>query len=97
MFAIAFDLVVSEAEERHPKGSGQAYADIARTLKRFNFERVQGSVYVTEKEDMASLFSALLALRALPWFPATVRDIRAFRIEQWSDFTPLMKEDTKKT
>ncbi len=91
MFAIAFDLVVAEAEEKHPKGSAQAYADVARTLKQFGFERVQGSVYVTEKEDMASLFSALLALRALPWFPATVRDIRAFRIEQWSDFTPLMK------
>ncbi len=23
--------------------------------------------------------------------PATVRDIRAFRLEQWSDFTPIMK------
>ncbi len=92
MFAIAFDLTVAEAERQHPKGYSQAYADIADTLRSFGFERVQGSVYVTEKEDMANLFSALLALRALPWFPATVRDIRAFRIEQWSDFTPLMKQ-----
>jgi virulence-associated protein VapD len=41
---------------------------------------------------MAVLFSAMLALRALPWFPDSVRDIRAFRIEQWSDFTPVMKQ-----
>ncbi|MDO6082441.1 virulence factor, partial [Neisseria gonorrhoeae] len=27
----------------------------------------------------------------LPWFPSSVRDIRAFRIEQWSDFTSLVK------
>jgi virulence-associated protein VapD len=34
----------------------------------------------------------ILALKKLPWFPHCVRDIRAFRIEQWSDFTPLMKD-----
>ncbi|HAX7388080.1 TPA: virulence factor, partial [Escherichia coli] len=31
------------------------------------------------------------ALKALEWFPNSVRDIRAFRIEQWSDFTSSMK------
>jgi virulence-associated protein VapD len=30
-------------------------------------------------------------LKALPWFPASVRDIRAFRVEQWSDLTAFMK------
>jgi virulence-associated protein VapD len=25
------------------------------------------------------------------WFPKSVRDIRAFRIEQWSDFTAVVK------
>ena len=51
----------------------------------------QGSLFVTTNEDMANLFAALLALKALPWFPCSVRDIRAFRIEQWSDFTRLVK------
>jgi virulence-associated protein VapD len=97
MFAIAFDLVVAEVLKAHPKGVAQAYADIGQTLRQYGFERVQGSVYVTENEDMANLFSALLALRGLTWFPAAVRDIRAFRIEQWSDFTPLMKEGLKKS
>ena len=40
---------------------------------------------------MANLFAALLALRALPWFPQAVRDIRGFKIENWSDFTPIIK------
>jgi virulence-associated protein VapD len=35
--------------------------------------------------------SAMNALKALHWFPASVRDIRAFRVEQWSDFTGFMK------
>jgi virulence-associated protein VapD len=64
-------------------------------LDGFGFERIQGSLYVTSNEDMANLFSALMALRSMSWFPATVRDIRAFRLEQWSDFTELMKKPVK--
>jgi virulence-associated protein VapD len=40
---------------------------------------------------MANLFLALQALRSKTWFPKSVRDIRAFRIEQWSDFTAVVK------
>ncbi len=28
---------------------------------------------------------------ALSWFPDCVRDIRAFKVEHWSDFTDFMK------
>jgi virulence-associated protein VapD len=91
MFAITFDLVVGDTERQHPKGVSQAYSDVAEVLKRFGFRRIQGSVDVTDGEDMAKLFEAIMALKALPWFAASVRDIRAFRIEQWSDFTPMMK------
>lgn len=52
---------------------------------------MQGSLYVTDNEDMAELFLAIQALKTKPWFPKSVRDIRAFRIEQWSDFTALVK------
>lgn len=93
MFAIAFDLVVADADKHHPKGVAQATTDIGAALGRFSFQRIQGSVYVTANEDMAQLFRAITALKSLPWFPASVRDIRAFRIEQWSDFTLVMKLD----
>ncbi len=92
MFAIAFDLVVAETERHHEKGVSQAYADIKVTLAGYGFQWVQGSLYTTEDEDMANLFRAIQALRALAWFPASVRDIRTFRIEQWSDFTSVIKE-----
>ena len=83
MFAIAFDLVVAETAARHPRGVSQAYADIGATLAEHGFTRVQGSLYITPGEDMAALFAAIMALRALPWFPGSVRDLRAFRVEQW--------------
>ena len=91
MFAIAFDLVVAQVELRHPKGVPQAYGDIKRTLEKFGFNNIQGSVDVCEREDLANLFAAMNALKSLQWFAGCVRDIRAFRIEQWSDFTSLFK------
>lgn len=91
MFAIAFDLVVADTERRHPKGVSQAYADIGTTLAGFGFSRVQGSLYVSQSEDLANLFAAINALKAMAWLPASVHDIRAFRVEQWSDFTGVVK------
>jgi virulence-associated protein VapD len=91
MYAIAFDLTVADAEQHHPKGVSQAYADIGATLNEHGFRRVQGSLYVTDNEDMATLFLAIQSLRMRVWFQKSVRDIRAFRIEQWSDFTAVVK------
>ncbi len=91
MFAIAFDLDTKSTKTSHPKGLAQAYTDIRSLLANYDFEWRQGSVYTSDKEDLANLFDAMTALKALPWFPASVRDIRGFRVEQWSDFTPSMK------
>jgi virulence-associated protein VapD len=92
MFAIAFDLTVSETQTRHPRGVTQAYADIRNLLSGHGFDWVQGSLYVSKSEDLAKLFAAITALKMLPWFPASVRDVRAFRVEQWSDFTAVVKD-----
>ncbi len=91
MYAVAFDLVVADTAQNHPKGVAQAYIDIGAILAQYGFRRVQGSLYVTEQEDMANLFLAIQALKNRSWFPKSVRDIRAFRIEQWSDFTSVVK------
>lgn len=91
MYDVAFDLVVADTLQHHPKGLAQAYSEIGAALADYGFRRVQGSLYVTEQEDMANLFLAVHALKNRSWFPKSVRDIRAFRIEQWSDFTPVVK------
>jgi virulence-associated protein VapD len=91
MFAIAFDLVVADTLRNHPKGVTQACNDIRALLEGFGFEWRQGSLYTTGRDDLANLFAAIMALKALPWFPASVRDIRASKVEHWSDFTGLVK------
>jgi virulence-associated protein VapD len=91
VFAIAFDLTVAEAERLHPRSARAAYVDIGRTLTTYGSFWKQGRVYTCDIEDLANLTDAMNALKALPWFSACVRDIRAFRVEQWSDFTAFMK------
>ena len=91
MFVIAFDLTIADVSEHHPRNSRQAYLDIERTLRKYGFERVQWSVFAAQSEDLTSLFGAIYALKALPWFGPSVKNIRAFRMEQGSDFTPIVK------
>jgi virulence-associated protein VapD len=91
MFAIGFDLKVADTAACHPKGVSQAYADIGATLAGFGFMPVQGSLYVSQSDDLVTLFSAINTLKALPWLPASIRDIRAFKVEHWSDFTQFVK------
>ena len=52
----------------------------------------QGSVYLSTNTDMANLFRAMNELKKIAWFKDSVRDIRAFRVEDWSNFTDFMKE-----
>lgn len=92
MYAIAYDLIVAETEKHHPKGIPQAYIEIGAILAQYDFRRVQGSLYVTENEDLSQLFQAINALKSKEWFKLSVRDIRVFRIEQWSNFTNMIKE-----
>ncbi len=92
MYAVAFDLVVKDTVANHPKGDpAAAYREIGQVLSRPGFEWRQGSLYTVDSDDMANLFAALMALKALPWFPPSVREIRAFKVEQWSDFTAIIK------
>lgn len=94
MFAVAFDLVVAETRKHHKVGVTAAYSEIGSVLESHGFVWKQGSLYISKNENLAELFKAINALKSLPWFPRSVRDIRAFRIEQWSDFTAMIKDET---
>ena len=61
-------------------------------MRKNGFYNTQGSVYLTERNDMANLYRAIEALKKTDWFRDSVRDIRAFKVEDWSDFSPVFKE-----
>jgi virulence-associated protein VapD len=92
MYAISFDLNLRTLEAIHPKGFQQGYRDVERVLRSRGFRRVQQSVYVIDRHDLAVVYRAMDDLRALDWFGEAVNDIRAFKVEDWSDFTPIFKD-----
>jgi len=92
VYALAFDLDMAQLAANRPGHASGAYAEIRTVLVNgHGFRWTQGSLYILDGEDMSVLFRAIQALIALPWFPASVRDIRAFRVEQWSDFTATVQ------
>ena len=92
MFAIAFDMVIKDLKTFYGEPYNNAYYDISNVMEQFGFYRAQGSLYLTINPDFTNLVRAMNALKAIPWFVQAVRDIRAFRVENWSDFTGFMKE-----
>ena len=92
MFAIAFDMVIADLEKHYGQPYNNAYFEIGKVLRKYEFYNAQGSVYMTPSNDFSNLFRAMNALKNIDWFRLSVRDIRAFRVENWSDFTVYMKE-----
>lgn len=93
MFAISFDLLISNLEQYYGKPYNSAYWKIKDELGKHNFYWIQGSTYMTQSDDMATLFEAIDALRQWDWFCKSVRDLRGFKVENWSDFTHLVKKE----
>ena len=93
MYAIAFDLQVSVLERTYGQPYNKAYYEIKKILKTDGFEWVQGSTYMTRDNDMAKLVKSIMDLSKVDWFRKSVRDIRGFKVEDWSDFTALVKSN----
>ena len=92
MYAISFDMLISDLRENYGDPYNNAYYEISNLLEKFDFYRTQGSLYLSQNNDLANPTRAMLALKSLTWFQKSVRDIRAFKVEDWSDFTGFMKE-----
>jgi len=92
MYAISFDMLIADLKQHYGEPYNNAYFEIGKELRKFGFYNTQGSLYLTENKDMANLFRAIDALKKIEWFRLSVRDIRSFRIEDWSNFTDFIKE-----
>lgn len=91
MYAIAFDLIISDLKKYYGETYHNAYSEIKKVLLQNKFYWIQGSTYATNG-DLSTLFSAIEKLKNIDWFCKSVRDIRVFKIEDYSDFTPKFKE-----
>lgn len=92
MYALSFDMVVEDLKMYYPGASyNNAYFDIKQILRGNGFQWVQGSTYLSDSDDLASLVKTVMDLSKLDWFKKSVRDIRGFKVESWSNFTDLVR------
>lgn len=91
MFALSFDMVVSELKQYYGEPYNNAYYEIRQILEANGFDWVQGSTYLTQSDDLSNMFAAIQALSRIDWFNKSVRDIRGYKVENWSNFTGLVK------
>ncbi len=91
MFAISFDMNISELERHYGKPYNRAYFEIKEVLRKNGFNWIQGSTYLTQNGNLGDLYKAINALSRIDWFKKSVRDIRGYKVEDWSDFTDIVR------
>jgi virulence-associated protein VapD len=94
VYAIAFDMDIESLRQNYGDPYNGAYLEIRRVLERHGFNWQQGSVYFGGKEINAvtCVLAAMDLSRSLPWFAASVRDIRMMRIEELNDLMPAVQQ-----
>ena len=96
MYAIAFDMDIESLRTHYGDPYNNAYTEIRRVLQGHGFRWQQGSVYFggDEINAVTCVLAAQDLARQLPWFAASVRDIRMLRIEELNDLMPAVQRVT---
>jgi virulence-associated protein VapD len=94
MYAIAFDMDIESLRENYGDPYNNAYIEIRKVLQRHGFNWPQGSVYFGGENINAvtCVMAAIDLAKQLPWFSASVRDIRMLRIEELNDLMPAVQQ-----
>ena len=93
VYAIAFDMDIEQLRVHYGDPYNNAYLEIRRVLEEHQFQWQQGSVYFGGPAvTAATVMVAVIDLTSrLPWFAASVRDIRMLRIEELNDLMPVVQ------
>jgi virulence-associated protein VapD len=94
VYALAFDVDIEALRANYGDPYTNAYLEIRRVLQRHGFAWQQGSVYFGGEAVTAvtCVLAAQDLARSLPWFAASVRDIRMLRIEELNDLMPAVHQ-----
>lgn len=94
MYAIAFDMDIESLRTHYGDPYNSAYVEIRKVLQRHGFTWQQGSVYFGGEaiNAVTCVMAAVDLSNQLPWFAASVRDIRMMRIEELNDLMPAIQQ-----
>jgi virulence-associated protein VapD len=93
VYSIAFDMDIEQLRVHYGDPYNNAYLEIRRVLEGHGFLWQQGSVYFGGPAvTAATVMIAVIDLTSqLPWFAASVRDLRMLRIEELNDLMPVVQ------
>ena len=97
MHAIAFDLRMDLLGYAYGNSCSKACEEIRREMESIGFEWIQGNIYLSRKDSLASVYKAMNRLSQIPWFRDCARSVCAFQMEDWSDFTGIVKAKSDET
>jgi virulence-associated protein VapD len=94
MYAVAFDMDIDSLRANYGDPYNNACMKIRKILQTHGFTWQQGSMYFGgENINAVTCVLAVMDVSAqLPWFPASVRDIRMLRIEELNDLMPAVQQ-----
>lgn len=84
-------MTISDLEEHYRVPYHRAYFEIKRVMKKNGFDWIQGSTYLSKSDDMGHVVGAIISLSKIDWFKKSVRDIRGYKVENWSNFTDIVR------
>jgi virulence-associated protein VapD len=94
VYAIVVDMDIESLKQNYGDPHDNAYYEIRKGLQTHGFNWQQGSVYFGGEQINAvtCVLAAIDLARTLPWFAASVRDIRMLRIEELNDLMPAVQQ-----
>ena len=94
LYAITFDMDIESLKINYGDLYNNSYGEIRKVLQKQGFTWQQGSVYFGGESINAvtCVLAAIEPSRVLPWFAASVRDIRRLRIEEFHDLMPAVQQ-----
>ena len=94
VYAITFDMDIESLKINYGDPYNNAYAEIRKVMQKQGFTWQQGTVYFggDKINAVTCVLAAIELSRVLPWFAASVRDIRMLRIEEFNDLMPAVQQ-----
>lgn len=95
MYAVAFDFEIAKLKQYYGEPYNNAYFEVKEILFKYGFTWIQGSTYITDNEDLANLTFLMTEFSETEWLARSIKDIRAFEVKKWSNYTNFVKRKFK--
>ena len=96
MYAIIFNFDFNTLKKHFnddQNGHTIALLELTKELSNINFKCIQDGFFITtdESNPLSTLHKGINKLASIKWFKNSVIDLRAFKVENLSDFTDIVK------